>query len=400
MSNQRKLKKQWANQITEKPIDWLWRPWFARGVVAVVDGYPGVGKSTLMFDLIARITTGRPFPCGGPDEELGLPLSASESASQGIHKRLAAVEELGLSFSVSDRGEVIANPASRQSRVPGRVVLMPLEDLEDSVIVPRLKSAGGEMANVAIMGEVVELGADGDDEMLQLPRDLDLLAAECAETRPELIVIDPFIAAMGVDEKGRYVKANDDQSVRRLTGKLKKLAQKFNVAIVLLRHLNKASGGEAVKRGSGSIAIAAQARSLMLVGDDPSEPGNQVLAMVKTNLDAKPPSLSFHIERDPPGAIKWLGASDLSADNLLRPFDSKTIPPAVKSAMEFLRWALWDRMTCSWPELIELAAKEEICERTLRKARDELKLVKKHIGNHQYTWQLSRELVAELAGRM
>jgi hypothetical protein len=31
--------------------------------VAAVDGYPGVGKSTLMFDLIARITTRRPMPC-------------------------------------------------------------------------------------------------------------------------------------------------------------------------------------------------------------------------------------------------------------------------------------------------------------------------------------------------
>jgi hypothetical protein len=59
-----------------------------------------------------------------------------------------------------------------------------------------------------------------------LPRDLDLLAAECAETRPELLVIDPFFAVLGVDENGRYIKANDDQSVRRLTSKLKKLAER------------------------------------------------------------------------------------------------------------------------------------------------------------------------------
>jgi hypothetical protein len=41
---------------------------------------------------------------------------------------------------------------------------MPLEDPEDSVVVPRLRSAGVDMANVVILGDVVEPGADGDAE--------------------------------------------------------------------------------------------------------------------------------------------------------------------------------------------------------------------------------------------
>jgi hypothetical protein len=59
---QRKLVREWADRIEETPIDWLWRPWIPRGVVSVVDGEPGSGKSALMFDLIARITTGQPMP--------------------------------------------------------------------------------------------------------------------------------------------------------------------------------------------------------------------------------------------------------------------------------------------------------------------------------------------------
>jgi hypothetical protein len=51
----------------------------------------------------------------------------------------------------------------------------------------------------------------------------------------------------------------------------------------------------------------------------------------------------------------------------------------------------------SWPQLVELAAKEEIAEITLRRARDELKLVKKHLGDHQYCWQLSKDVLSELA---
>ncbi len=60
MVAQRKLKKSYAHEIKEQPINWLWRPWIARGVVSVVDGEPGAGKSSLLFDLAARITAGRP----------------------------------------------------------------------------------------------------------------------------------------------------------------------------------------------------------------------------------------------------------------------------------------------------------------------------------------------------
>ena len=62
MSTERKLKTEWANRIERKPIDWLWRPWLARGVITVVDGELGVGKSSLLYDVIARVTTGRAFP--------------------------------------------------------------------------------------------------------------------------------------------------------------------------------------------------------------------------------------------------------------------------------------------------------------------------------------------------
>ena len=61
-ATERKLKMEWANQIEQKPIDWFWRPWLARGVITVVDSEQGVGKSSLLFDVIARVTTGRAFP--------------------------------------------------------------------------------------------------------------------------------------------------------------------------------------------------------------------------------------------------------------------------------------------------------------------------------------------------
>ena len=41
-----------GHEIEKKPIDWLGEPWLARGVVAVLDGDPSVGKSSLTIDSI------------------------------------------------------------------------------------------------------------------------------------------------------------------------------------------------------------------------------------------------------------------------------------------------------------------------------------------------------------
>ncbi len=62
---------------------------------------------------------------------------------------------------------------------------------------------------------------------------------------------------------------------------------------MLVRHLNKASGGTAIKRGSGSIAIGGQARAVMLVGRDPEDRAVRVLAMVKNNFAPTPRSLLY-----------------------------------------------------------------------------------------------------------
>jgi hypothetical protein len=133
-----------------------------------------------------------------------------------------------------------------------------------------------------------------------------------------------------------------------------------------------------------------------LIGKDLIFPENRVLAMVKTNLDAHPRSLSFRV---PPKAeeapIQWLGRSDLTADDLVR-VPGKGLHPAVLNAMEFLKRALYDQLNCGWRELSEMADKEGIAEITLRRARGELKLLKKQEGR-QFLWELPDDLWREMA---
>jgi RecA-family ATPase len=59
---------------------------------------------------------------------------------------------------------------------------------------------------------------------------------------------------------------NRANEARDMTKKLAALAEKYQCAIVLVGHMNKAAGNKAAYRGMGSIDFFAVARSVLLVG--------------------------------------------------------------------------------------------------------------------------------------
>src|SRR5206468_349570 len=72
--------------------------------------------------------------------------------------------------------------------------------------------------------------------------------------------------------------------------------------------------------GGGSIGIGGAARSVFLVAPDPGDDthARKLLASVKLNIAAKPPTMAYRIEAAPNGCsrIVWDGTSDLSAQDL------------------------------------------------------------------------------------
>src|SRR5438876_1114835 len=50
--------------VEPRPLSWLWRHYVPRGMVSIVAGDGGLGKSTVALDLAARVSTGRPMPDG------------------------------------------------------------------------------------------------------------------------------------------------------------------------------------------------------------------------------------------------------------------------------------------------------------------------------------------------
>ena len=63
-----------------------------------------------------------------------------------------------------------------------------------------------------------------------------------------------------------------------MLSRLAALADRTGCTVLLLRHLNKAKGGDPLYRGGGSIGIVGAARAGLLVAPDPDDPERRVLA--------------------------------------------------------------------------------------------------------------------------
>ena len=249
---------QWLNEVQPAPISWLWRGYVPFGKVTVVEGDPGQGKSTLTLDLAARLTRGAAMPFGA-DGETG----------------------------------------------PRSVLVLTAEDGVGDTIRPRVETAGGDVTRVAVLP---------DASTFELGEDLSTLWAMYADVRPSLVIIDPLMAFLP-----HKIKAYEDHSIRRVLRPLHAFSESTGCAVILVRHLNKGSGGKAIYRGGASIGIGGAARSVLVVARDRSEPSRSILASVKSNLGPPPPALAFRITTGPSGssAIKWEGSVSISADELL-----------------------------------------------------------------------------------
>ncbi|CAN5901001.1 hypothetical protein BH11MYX4_BH11MYX4_01810 [soil metagenome] len=245
-----------AIDIEPESVRWLWLGFIPFAKITMVDGDPGLGKSTMTSaDIAARVSTGAAMP-----------------GEAGTHE-------------------------------PGAVLIMSAEDGARDTIRPRLEAAGADLSRVHII----------DPALLTLA-DADKLEAIIVEKGAKLLIIDPLMAFLG----GR-TDSHRDQDIRRAMRPLSVIAERTGCAIVLVRHLNKSGGTSAMYRGGGSIAIGGAARSVVLVAKDPDREDVRIVASVKSNLGPPPTALAFSIVSDPIhacGRVVWMGESLLTADAL------------------------------------------------------------------------------------
>lgn len=86
------------------------------------------------------------------------------------------------------------------------------------------------------------------------------------------------------------------------------LAQKYNVAVVIICHFNKNGKGDAITRVMGSTDIMGICRSYIALGNVPGEEDIKYMSHEKSSLERKGKTILFEIDPDR-GGIVYVGES-------------------------------------------------------------------------------------------
>ena len=259
------------------------------------------------------------------------------------------------------------------------VVIATVEDAMAQVAVPRLVAAGADLERISF----AEYHTEGIAGIVNLPGDLDALAAACEKADARLLVLDPVVAFL--DGK---VDAHRDQDVRRVLVGLVRLAERCDAAVSGVIHLNKAATTDVISRVSGSIGFVNAARSVLFAGPDPTDETRSVLIPVKNNLAALGDGIAYRIEPRSVTArnqeiqtqgIAWLGlVPGLTASEMLADL-GRHDRGALDEAADFLEAELALGPVPA-KQLIQAARKAGISERTLTRTKKALGVSSKKIG--------------------
>ncbi|MFR2327766.1 AAA family ATPase [Blautia massiliensis (ex Durand et al. 2017)] len=315
-------------QVEVEKIDWLLYPFISFGKVTIVQGDPGEGKTTMVLQIIAKLTKGEAVLPSGSDEP--------------------ALEEKTMDLE------------------PVNVIYQTAEDGLGDTIKPRLLSAGADCSRVMVI--------DDNDQALTM---MDARLEEAIiKTKARLVVLDPIQGFLGA-----AVDMHRANEIRPLMKRVAVLAEKYHCAIILIGHMNKNSNGKSSYRGLGSIDFQAAARSVLIVGRIKDEPEIRVVCHVKSSLAPEGKSIAFRLDKDT--GFEWIGEYDISADDLL---SGDNRGQKIHEAKEFLKEILVSGSVAQ-TKVAEEAESRGIKKKTLWNAKKELEIESVKIGN-QWFWML------------
>jgi hypothetical protein len=260
--------------------EWLWSHRIPKGALTNLSGDADNGKSMVLYDILARISSGADFPDGA------------------------------------------ANPYGGK---PQKVILLFSEGSLKTTVKPRMTVMGANMSNVLTLKSVSIKGEkDETKRQFYLKNDLDLLR--------KVLQQDPSIALIGFDPLTNYLgddcNMNKSQDVRRVLTPLCEVAEEFGVTIIAIIHFSKNIDMNAIHRTGGAAALVEVPRAAWccIKDDDPENAENFIFARIKNNLGKRTGGLSYRIEEtfitikgrqvSQPKLI-WGARNDKSADDLL-----------------------------------------------------------------------------------
>ncbi|MFC1739444.1 AAA family ATPase [Planctomycetota bacterium] len=306
--------------IPSEPLEWLWPNRFPNGAITMIGGEPDVGKSFLTVSIIARVTTGRPWP--DVDCEI----------------------------------------------CKGSAILVCCEDHLRRTVKPRLEAAGADLSKVETITNT--RNSNGQRYWFNLKEHLGLLEkARKKDTR--LIVIDPlgsFLGGCGLSTNTR---------TRAIMDPISEFAARCNLTILLITHLNKNVKASSLHRFLDSIGQVAAARSAWLICEDKARKDRRLMLPVKANLSKKRTGLAYWLVDD----VVEFEPDVIEDPDLYMVSGATRSTPKLDAAKEWLTEILADGQVKS-ADILRMADEAGISEDTLRRAKDELGVERGHVGNN------------------
>ena len=311
--------------VVSKEVEWLWYPYIPYGKITIVEGDPGEGKTTLVLKLAAALSMGLPLPCDDYKEY------------EPIH-----------------------------------IIYQTAEDGIEDTIKPRLEKAGADCSMIRVIDETDKELSMTDDRLEQA----------IIETGARLIILDPIQAYIGAT-----VDMHRANEIRPVLKHLGIIAEKHNCAIILIGHMNKASGSKSTYRGLGSIDIQATARSVLLVARLRDKPNIRIMAHDKSSLAPAGDAIGFEMTED--NGMVCIGPYDITIDELLSGNEGRG-KKKLDIAENFIKEYFGINKVIPSNEIMMEAAKRSIKRNTLLSAKKKLGITsdkeKAEDGTIYWTW--------------
>jgi putative DNA primase/helicase len=351
------LKTYRGSEVIPKKIDWLFDQMFPLGEVSLIAGDGGVGKSTLLMKIAALISHGGFFDAG-------------------IFKL----------------------------KIPqGNVVILSVEDRKETIVIPRIIAAGGNLNNVYIIEGEEETDHYGltFEDIIRFDQDLSRLNKTLEDIgNIKLIIIDPISSYIG------DINDYKNTDVKKMIAKLTAIARQHQAVVLLNHHLSKSSGNNSKASGRvmGSTAYTTSPRAVYVVERSDNSKNKREVAPLKNNYGNDKDGFAYEIEsfqlENNISTTRINLLPDLickTANDLLADEDARFEKTEVGRAKQFL-FNLLKNGSKESSEIKKLAIAYDLNDMSLKRARIELMIIieQSKADKRKTIWYLSNQSPDEI----